>query len=218
MKSGKLTDKKIQSLWLGDLLFEESLKKQSDLKEQILQKEKKMGFFMGFEPKNSVITTGLKSNENDILWSEEKLKKFSIRKLSIKRGGEATLHSPGQLVIYPVIPLTLFSLKVKDYIVSLESISKEVFSQIGISTEKQEQNAGLFTPTGKIAFFGVHISQGISQHGLAINVQNRLDLFSAIKSCGLASRKHDSLSKRGIKISTKELFDLWTGTARKFLI
>lgn len=212
----KLTDKKIQSLWLGDLSIETSLEKQLELKEQILQKEKKMGFFMGFEPKDSVITTGLRSNENDILWSNEKLKKTGIKKLSIKRGGEATLHSPGQLVIYPVIPLSLFSLKVKDYIVRIENISKEVFSQIGIPTEKKEQNAGLSTSTGKIAFFGVHISQGISQHGLAINVRNHLNLFSAIKSCGLALRKHDSLSKRGIKINTRELFHLWTNTAEQF--
>lgn len=212
----KLTDKKIQSFWLGDISIETSLEKQSQLKAQILQKEKKMGFFMGFEPKDSVITTGLRSNENDILWSKEKLKESGIRALSIKRGGEATLHSPGQLVIYPVIPLSLFSLKVKDYIVRIENISKKALLQIGVSTEKKEQNAGLFTFKGKIAFFGVHISQGISQHGLSINVNNHLYLFSAIKSCGMAQRSHDSLSKRGIKINERELFDLWTNTAQSF--
>ena len=210
-------NKKIQSLWLGDLSIEASLKKQSELKKQILQKEKKTGFFIGFEPKDSVITTGLRSDKNDILWSEKKLKQFSIKTLSIKRGGEATLHAPGQLVVYPVIPLALFSLKVKDYIVRIENISREVFLQIGISTEKKEKNAGLFTSTGKIAFFGVHISEGISQHGLAVNVSNHLKFFEAIKSCGLAKRSHDSLSGRGIRISTKELFEIWADTAQKFL-
>ena len=209
-------DKKIQSLWLGDLPFDASLKKQEDLKKQLLSGKQKPGFFMGFEPQSSVITTGLRSGKNDILWSEKKLKKFGISECPIKRGGEATLHSPGQLVIYPVISLVLFSLKVKDYIVRLETISKDVLSQIGISTEKEEQNAGLSTTKGKIAFFGVHISQGISQHGLAFNVNNQLHLFSSIKSCGLAHRKHDSLFEAGIKISTKHLFDMWAVTAQKF--
>ena len=99
---------------------------------------------MGFEPKDSVITTGLSSNEDDILWPEKKRQQFAIKTLSIKRGGEATLHSPGQLVIYPIIPLALFSLKVKDYIVKLENISKKVLLQIGIPTEKKEKKCRAF--------------------------------------------------------------------------
>ena len=41
-----------------------------------------------------------------------------------------------------------------------------------IISEKKEDSAGLFTQTGKIAFFGIHISRGVSQHGLSININN----------------------------------------------
>ena len=211
-----MEDFKIQPLWLGKLPFQESLKRQLDLKEQLLCGQKNTGFFIGFEPASPVITKGLRSGGEDILWPEDRLEKFGVRQFSIKRGGQATLHAPGQLVIYPVLPLSVFSLKVKDYIVALESLTQNVLLKMNVSTEKLEEYAGLFTSKGKIAFFGVHISQGISQHGLAINVNNALHLFSAIKSCGVAHREHDSLSLAGLNTSPRELFDIWTNTAQKF--
>ena len=211
-----MADFKIQPLWLEKLSVQASFKKQLDLKEQLLCGQQDSGFFMGFEPESPVITKGLRSNRDDILWSEDRLEQFKVRQVSIKRGGQATLHAPGQLVIYPVLPVSVFSLKIKDYIVALESLTQKVLLKVGVSTKKLEEYAGLFTSKGKIAFFGVHISQGISQHGLAINVNNDLHLFSAIKSCGLAQRKHDSLSLADLNISPKELFDTWTNAAQKF--
>ena len=203
----------IQNLWLETLSFKKSLEKQIELKEKIIR-QKEVGFFMGFEPQQPIITEGLRSEKNDILWSKEKLKQFKMEQISIRRGGETTLHTPGQLVIYPVLPLAFFSLKIKDYIVMLENITEQVLSQLGIQTKRLEKYAGLSTAKGKIAFFGVHISQRITQHGLAINVNNPLQLFSAIKSCGVINRKHDSLSLSSVEINTEELFKLWTNTAQ----
>ena len=213
LKNRKL-DFQIQALWLGSFSFKQSLEKQIELKEKVIKQES-VGFFMGFESQNPVITEGLRSKRSNILWSEQKLKKFGVERFSIRRGGETTLHAPGQLVIYPVLPLAFFNLRIKDYIVMLENITGQVLVELGIQTKRLEEYAGLFTSRGKIAFFGVHVSQGITQHGLAINVNNPLHLFSSIKSCGIAHRKHDSLSLSGVAINIKELFKLWTDTAQK---
>ena len=212
-----MTDFKIQPLWLGKLPVEASLQKQLDLKRQLLCEDSPShGFFMGFEPESPIITKGLRSGREDVLWSESRLAQAGVRQISIKRGGHATLHSPGQLVIYPILPLAAFSLKVKDYIVALEEITQKVLLKWGVLTERLEEYAGLSTSRGKMAFFGVHISQGVSQHGLAVNVNNALHLFAAIKSCGVAQREHDSLSLAGVQISTRELFSVWIRTAQKF--
>ena len=145
----------IKSLWLGQLPFQDSLKKQADLKQQLLNKPDGAGFFMGFEPQNPVITKGLRAGSEDILWTDRELKNQGIDVVSLKRGGQATLHAPGQLVIYPVIRLKTFSLRVKDYIVAIENITKEMLSKMNVPTERRETDTGLSTRTrGNWLFLG----------------------------------------------------------------
>ena len=196
--------------WEGAIPFQKSLQ----LQEQVKPLAKKgAGFFLGFESRHGVITKGLRTEEEDILWSDKQLKKQKIDTVSLKRGGRATLHTPGQLVIYPVIHLSSFKLKVKDFILLIENITRECLLDVGMATKRLEKDSGLSTPHGKIAFFGIHISEGVNQHGLAINVNNDLDLFHSIKSCGVQNRPHDNLKNNNIPLSTKELFEKWTGRA-----
>ena len=199
--------------WLGSIPFEESLKEQERLKP--LAKAGKL-CFLGFESLRPVISQGLRSSGEDILWPESRLKAHGLKTIKLRRGGEATLHAPGQLVIYPALALPLLKLKVRDYILCLESLTKEVLRELGIKTERTDKDSGLSTKRGKIAFFGVHISGGVSQHGLSVNVNNDLSLFSAIKSCGQGGRPHDSLALNGIDITAAELFRLWTSRAALF--
>ncbi len=201
--------------WLGLVDFQKSLNRQEELKHSV--KSGKF-CFLGFEPKNSIITKGLRSVSEDILWSKEQLKKHYIEQLELQRGGQATLHTLGQLVLYPVVSLPLLGIKMKNFILALESITQSLFLDMGVSTKRLEKYSGLSTSVGKIAFFGIHISEGVSQHGLSINVFNDLNLFSSIKSCGLSHRIHDSLFCQGIDITPKELFYKWVKKAELFFI
>ena len=201
----------IQSRWEGTIPFQKSL----DLQEEGKSLAKKgKGFFLGFESCHGVISKGLRTEEEDILWSDIQLRKKEISTISLKRGGRATLHAPGQLVIYPVIHLASFKWQIKDFILLLESITKDFLLDLGIASERKEKYSGLSTSQGKIAFFGIHVSEGVSQHGLSINVNNDLDLFHSIKSCGVKDRPHDRLKDHQISFSTKELFEKWTNRAK----
>ena len=93
--------------WTGSVPFEKSLTIQEKLKASA--KEARFCFF-GFESHQPVISMGLRSDQTHILWPEEKLKKHNVLRVKVRRGGEATLHSPGQLVIYPVLSLPLLGL------------------------------------------------------------------------------------------------------------
>ena len=201
--------------WLGSIPFEESLSTQEQLK--ALAIEKSQIYFLGFEIKKPVITLGLRSDKSHVLFSEKQLKENEISVISLKRGGEATLHAPGQLIIYPVLSLPRLGLKVKDFIIMLEEITQTVLTEFEIKTKKEGSYAGLYTKTGKICFFGIHISRGVSQHGVSINVHNDLSLFSGIKSCGQEARPHDSLSLYPrFSLSKEDLFLKWCDKAFKF--
>lgn len=53
-----------------------------------------------------VYTFGRKGHAENLLWGEEQLKQKGISIHWVDRGGDVTYHGPGQLVGYPLIPLT----------------------------------------------------------------------------------------------------------------
>jgi len=201
----------ITKLWQGCITYSDSTRLQETLKKQAKGNQK--AWIMGFECP-ACITLGLRGKtEEDVL---SPAKKHGIDVVSIRRGGQATLHSPGQLVIYPILDLRKWKIYPRDYLHVLEQITIQTLKKCGVHTEKQGAFAGLFTDYGKIAFFGIHISEGVSQHGLAINVTNDLGLFHLIRSCGVSHRTHDSLQRRRILMKPQELFSLWYDEATLF--
>ena len=206
----------IKSVWQGKIFYRNSLILQEQMKEQVYRT--KTAFFIGFECP-SCITLGLRGKEEtDLSGTITEYQKQNIEIVTIKRGGQATLHSPGQLVIYPIMDLLQWRVRPRDFLSILEKITQNTLKKYGILVEKQEDSAGLFTQNGKIAFFGIHISGGVSQHGLAINVQNDLTLFNLIRSCGVSHRPHDSFQNYGVQPDLKEVFLLWCQIAESVFL
>lgn len=200
-----------QKIWEDQIPYPDSLKKQEKLKSQCLKTNK--NYALCFHCPN-VITMGLRGSEEDLLLPRSEYKKKDIPIVSINRGGQATLHSPGQMVLYPISNIKHNKFRVRDFIHFIEQVTKKTLAQLGIPTHKEEGQAGLFTSKGKIAFFGIHITEGVSQHGLALNIHNDLNLFDLIRSCGVSKRTHDKLSNY-CKATLPEVFDLWLKTAKK---
>jgi len=211
--------------WAGSIEFQESLSRQESLKESLVKKncekdcDNPQTFFLGFEPSSPVVSLGLMSDNTHILKSDLELKTAGLSVVKVRRGGEATLHSPGQLVIYPVVQLKSLGLRVKDFIIALQYITQFFLKELGIETKKGEDFAGLYTKKGKIAFFGIHISKGLSQSGLSLNVTNDLSFFKYIKSCGESKRSHDKISNyKKAPLDKKNFFFHWSRIAEKKLI
>lgn len=127
----------------------------------------------------------------------------------VDRGGQATLHSPGQLVIYPILPLKKINLSVKEYVEELHATTEQLLKNYGIETERGLES-GLYTANGKLAFFGVRVEQGVTCHGLSLNVSNDLGLFQAIRSCGVFSARLDAMAAYGKNAPLQMLFQEWT--------
>lgn len=64
---------------------------------------------------------------------------------------------------------------------------------LGRPAESQTQQ--LNTSEAKIAALGVHISRGVTSHGLALNVNTDLSFFNLIVPCGIASKPVTSMQK-----------------------
>ncbi|MFN8847150.1 MAG: lipoyl(octanoyl) transferase LipB [Bdellovibrionales bacterium] len=133
----------------------------------------------------------------------------NIPHFKVDRGGAVTLHSPGQLVIYPVLHLKKRKLSPKAYVKALLEVTALTYQQLGIDCHEDESSVGIWTSKGKIAFLGVRIREGITQYGLSLNVHNDLKLFEQIHPCGLKKMSLDSLSHHRTGVTPFQVFQIW---------
>jgi lipoyl(octanoyl) transferase len=112
------------------------------------------------------------------------------------RGGRITVHSPGQIVIYPIINLKKRELSINNYVRILEDWMICVLEKFGLHAKKSTKGVGVWmNDVEKIGFVGIQIEHGITSHGLCLNVSNDLSLFDAIVPCGIKRIHVTSMEK-----------------------
>jgi lipoyl(octanoyl) transferase len=153
-----------------------------------------------------VLTLGRNAHRSNVLLSEEQLAQRGVELYEINRGGDVTYHGPGQLVGYPILDLRGDLPGKKgpylgpvDYVRLLEESLIRTCGDFGVMTQRICKLTGVWTLAGgtirekKIAAIGVHVSQGITSHGFALNVTTDLRDFEWIVPCGIADRQVTSL-------------------------
>ena len=135
-----------------------------------------------------VVTLGKRGSLDDI-FGLDRLKERNTRFFKIERGGEATYHGPGQLVIYPVIRLDATDFGVVDIVRGLAGCLADTLAEYDVGAEYDGDHPGLWTtdhePRRKIASVGMRVSGGVTTHGAAINLVNDLTPFSMFVPCGM---------------------------------
>lgn len=175
-------------------------------------------FILGLEH-SPVVTLGKRGNiTQDLNICREELKVNGVDFFHTDRGGQATLHSPGQLVIYPITPIEQWGISVKDFVCVLQKCIVLSLKEIGIDSHMGNEEPGIFTKEGKIAFCGIRVEQGVSRHGVAVNISNDLTMFNFIRSCGVNNQKIVSIKDYGIKISLSEFYQIWIRHFNKQLL
>ena len=105
----------------------------------------------------------------------------------INRGGLATWHGPGQAVIYPIIHVRQRKIGVRNFVFGLEETILSWLKEKKIAANRKEKCPGIWIGESKIAAIGLEIKQGISTHGVSINISNSLNGFNAIDPCGFSN-------------------------------
>jgi lipoyl(octanoyl) transferase len=113
--------------------------------------------------------------------------------VAIERGGRITWHGPGQLVVYPIVPLPRRD--VRAWLRGLESFGIGVCARFGLEAAASVDGTGVFVGDRKVASIGVAIRSWINLHGIAINVAVDLAGFRAIRPCGLDPARMSDLSR-----------------------
>jgi len=140
-----------------------------------------------------VITCGVRSKPEQILLSAKELKKKGIEITASSRGGAATFHGPGQIVMYPIIKLGSAKADIRGYLHNLEEVAIRTAASFGVTAYRRPGMTGAWTDQGKLAAIGVRFKRWVTYHGLSFNVDPDLSGFETIIPCGLAGEKVTSL-------------------------
>ncbi|MCW2877385.1 MAG: lipoate-protein ligase [Sphaerisporangium sp.] len=117
---------------------------------------------------------------------------YGIPVIPTGRGGQLTYHGPGQLVGYLIVKLRADE-GVVDYVREVELRLVEALEKLGLPAERRETPEGSELLTGvwtrrtgrKIASIGMRVSQGVTSHGFAVNVEGDLNPWHYAVPCGM---------------------------------
>jgi lipoyl(octanoyl) transferase len=165
--------------------------------------------FVEHEP---VVTFGRGAHAENVLVPVESLAELGVDVVRTGRGGDVTLHLPGQLVCYPVLDLSPDRRDVRRYVGDLTETMRRLASELGIDTGKHEKHVGLWadrvSPGAfagvaaakelvKVGAIGVRIARWCTMHGFALNLQPDLSLYRLIVPCGIREHGVGSLAALG---------------------
>ncbi len=206
---------------LGRMPYREALELQQRLQSEL--KEAKLSGTGGEETvllveHPHVYTLGRHGKPENMLLSPERLSALGAELVSVGRGGDITYHGPGQLVVYPILDLERHGLGIKAYVDLLEESVIRTIAAFGIKGERVEGATGVWLDKGKpgerkICAIGVACSRYVTMHGLALNVNTDLKMFSAINPCGFIDKGVASIAgELGREVNLAQVKALWSET------
>ncbi len=138
------------------------------------------------------LTLGRRASRADVLWTDSQLQQAGMAVCETPRGGEVTLHAPGQLVAYPVVRI---GRRIREHIIQMAKTSIDLLEELGVAgTEFRMEHPGVWRDDRKLGSIGIHVSRGVSVQGMSLNLDVSPRLFDALVSCGLRETEVTSAS------------------------
>ncbi|HEY1854254.1 MAG TPA: lipoyl(octanoyl) transferase LipB [Solirubrobacterales bacterium] len=146
-----------------------------------------------------VYTRGRRATAEELPMGVEWYEAQGIEVRDTERGGRVTYHGPGQLVAYPIVSLAPYGDDVIEFVRNLEQAMIAAIADLGVEAGLLEGETGVWVHgegrARKIGAIGLHISRGVTTHGLAVNVNNDLQPFEWVVPCGIEGCAVTSISR-----------------------
>ena len=164
-----------------------------------------------------VVTLGRGTRSTSMPVSAEGLRLRGFEVVEVERGGDVTVHAPGQLVGYPILDLGGHRRDLHWYLRQLEETLIDALVAGGVAADRQEGFTGVWVGDRKIASIGVHVKQWVTMHGFALNLTTDLALFDVIVPCGIAGVRMTSVAlELGRPLDHSQTATWWTAVADAF--
>lgn len=156
----------------------------------------------------AVLTLGRMTKPENILWSDAELADEGVSVLKVDRGGDVTLHAPGQLVVYPILNLQECGKDLHRYLRRLEDVAQGTLRHFSITPRREPGQTGVWVDQKKVVSVGIGVKRWVTYHGIGINVNTDLSLFRMIKPCGLNVEMNSISHIIGQDLTMKEVAEV----------
>ncbi|HEU5074508.1 MAG TPA: lipoyl(octanoyl) transferase LipB [Polyangiaceae bacterium] len=193
------TSRRLHGVWLGRRGYESVHALQLELLEA--RKRHEIPDTVLLVEHDPVITLGRGANAKHLRAARSDLARMGVSVVETGRGGDVTLHAPGQLVCYPIVDLNPDRRDVRRYVNDLTRCMQLLGQSYGVASGTHAAYVGVWVDRTSIAAWpgeaqardpaklgaiGVRVSRWVTMHGFAFNLSTDLELFRWIVPCGIS--------------------------------
>ena len=129
-----------------------------------------------------VITVGRGGSPSDVFAESRMLRSRQIDVRWVNRGGGCLVHCPGQLAIYPIVPLRWHGFSVGEYLERLQAGIVETLDDLGVHGQTSPGRHGVWGRTGQLATLGIAVRDWVAYYGAYLNVCPPMGLFRLVET------------------------------------
>lgn len=165
---------------LGVVEFEEALSLQRKLAFEASGERDSAALVLCEHP--PILTVGREGSPSDIRCDFQELHARGWPVRWVNRGGGSLLHLPGQLAIYPVLPLDRRHLGLTDYLERLHRILVAVLDDFSVMGVTRPEHPGVWAGRRHIASVGVAVRDWVAYFGAYLNINPDLLPFRIVRT------------------------------------
>ena len=129
-----------------------------------------------------LITIGRSGSRAHVRFSGAELMQRHLTIRYVGRGGGAILHAPGQLAVYPIVPLPWHGWTIGDYLRRVQAALWQLLLEFNVRPAAVPGSFALAGRGGILAAIGAAVRHGVTQHGAYVNVNPPMRDFGRVET------------------------------------
>jgi lipoyl(octanoyl) transferase len=176
----------LEAFLLGQIAFDQAVELQRRLVEECRDRGNgQITLLLCEHP--AVITVGRGGTPTQVATQNPLIRNRQIEVTWANRGGGCLMHCPGQLAIYPIVPLRWHGFSIGEYLQRLQTSVFQALHDLNVHScrfweETPSKRLGIWGRTGQLAAFGVAVRHWITYYGAYLNVCPPTGLFRLVQS------------------------------------
>jgi len=123
------------------------------------------------------ITLGRSGSRLDVRLPTAELVSRQLEINYVTRSGGCLAHGPGQLAVYPLIPLFEFGWSIGEYCQRLQRGLAATLRELHLEPEAKPGRLGLWGRSGQVVFVGAAVRSRVTWQGAFVNVAPEMGVF-----------------------------------------
>jgi lipoyl(octanoyl) transferase len=130
----------------------------------------------------TILTVGRGGSPGDIAQQSGLVRSRQIEVRWVNRGGPCLVHCPGQLAIYPIVPLRWHGFSVGEFLDRFRAGLMETLTDLNVRASVARGRFDICGRTGQLAAFGAAVRGWVTYYGAYLNVCPPMGLFRLVES------------------------------------